>query len=40
MIENLDRELLKLIIPALDSDDDIEQELSEDLIIKALDYTG
>ena len=40
MVENLDKELLKLIIPALDSDDDIEQELSEELIIKALNYTG
>lgn len=40
MIENLDKELLKLIIPALDSDDDDEQYFAEDLIIKALEYTG
>ena len=26
MIENLDKELLKLIIPALDSDDDIDRK--------------
>ena len=40
MIENLDKELLKLIIPALDSDDDDEQYFAEYLIIKALEYTG
>ncbi len=40
MIENLDKELLKLIIPALDSDDEDEQCFAEDLILKALEYTG
>ena len=40
MINNLDKELLKLIIPALDSDDEDEQYFAEYLIIKALEYTG